>query len=123
MADKLIDMARKRRVRALYKELTDLVDSAPSLRERTEAMLNGDLPCAELEVDIMSEKRSRGMESQISLRLPGALLERLEALVPHLVEDPSMGAWGRPTRSVLIRMAIMKGVEALEAQYGVKRKE
>ena len=119
MAEKPIDLARKRRIRALYKELKDLVDADPSLRERTEAILNGELSCAELEEDIMGEKRSRMMESQISLRLPKSLLERLEALVPHLEGDPSMGAWGKPTRSVMIRMAIMKGIEALEDQYGI----
>ena len=49
-----------------------------------------------------------------SVRLPSKLIDRLDELIPVLEDDPSMMAMGTITRSKVIRLALLRGVEALE---------
>jgi len=46
--------------------------------------------------------------------MPAALAARLDALVPHLAEDPDLAAAGRVTRSMVARLALARGLSALE---------
>ena len=61
------------------------------------------------------------MESKIvNLKVDLNLLERVEALIPILKEDPELSTFGRVCPSSVIRLAILKGVEVLEQQYKTK---
>lgn len=55
-------------------------------------------------------------DQQIPIRLPTEIVERIDALVPLLASDPKLGAW-RITRSAVMRQALLRGLEALEADY------
>lgn len=51
-----------------------------------------------------------------SLRLPVELLDRADALVPFVATWPELGAHGKVSRSTVIRVALMRGLAALEAE-------
>lgn len=55
------------------------------------------------------------METQTTIRLPAPLLARLEALAVALEARPELLAGSRATRSAVLRAALVKGLEALEA--------
>ena len=52
--------------------------------------------------------------SIVTLRLPKALLARADALVPRLRENSDLAAFGRLSRSVVLRLAVLRGLDALE---------
>ena len=55
--------------------------------------------------------------SPSSLRLPADLLSRADVLRPLVAQDEELRAFGRVSRSSVLRLAVLKGLEALEAQY------
>lgn len=61
-------------------------------------------------------------QEQIALRLPAELLERAEALVEDVAADPELGSLGRVTRSTVLRLAVARGLAALERRYGSRRR-
>jgi len=59
-------------------------------------------------------------DAQVAIRLPEDFLERADKLVARMEKDPALSAW-RVSRSAVLRQAVQKGLEALEAQYGRPR--
>lgn len=57
-----------------------------------------------------------------AVRLPVGLLERAEALAPTLRRDPSAVAIGRFSRSAAVRVLLLRGIEAAEADARRKAK-
>jgi len=55
------------------------------------------------------------------LRLPPDLVEWADRLVPQVANDPKVAAVGRVTRSAVLRMALVKGLESMEWQYAPKK--
>lgn len=55
------------------------------------------------------------------LRLPPDLVEWADRLVPLVAADPKMAAVGRVTRSSVLRLALVKGLESLEWQYSAPK--
>jgi hypothetical protein len=53
--------------------------------------------------------------SIVTLRLPKALLQRADALIPKLRERSDIFVVGRLSRSVVLRLAVLRGLEAMEA--------
>jgi hypothetical protein len=51
------------------------------------------------------------------LRLTHDLLERADALIAVMAADPEVRALGMPTRTAVLRLAIARGLQALERQY------
>lgn len=55
-------------------------------------------------------------EQQISIRVPSELLERADRLIGRLGKRAELRAWGgRTTRSNVLRLALLRGLDALEA--------
>ncbi len=55
---------------------------------------------------------------QVSLRLDADLLARAEALAEAVGGDPRLKTWASaPTRSAVLRLALARGLEVLEAEY------
>lgn len=54
-----------------------------------------------------------------TLRLPVSLLERADNLIEPLAEQEDALVIGRVSRSVVLRLAVLRGLEQLEAQTGV----
>ncbi len=53
-------------------------------------------------------------EVPTSIRLPASFLERAEALVPKLNKLADYEALGRVTRHKVLRLAVARGLEAIE---------
>jgi hypothetical protein len=63
----------------------------------------------------MAERmRSR---TPLSVRIPDDLARRLDRLVPKIGKDPNLAALGRVSRSAVVKLALVRGVAALEAEY------
>ena len=113
------ELARRRRIRALIGELGDeLARGSPELAERTRDMLAGDLPLA---ADPTTPEDPMGQnDAAIQLRLPSEVLERADELMGPMSRVPLLAAV-RLSRSAVLRMALMRGLDALEAEHGGKR--
>jgi hypothetical protein len=52
----------------------------------------------------------------ITLRLPQSLVDRADALIDALAQDEEALLLGRVSRSIVLRLAVLRGLETLEAQ-------
>lgn len=59
----------------------------------------------------------------INLRLPQALVDLADELVPIVAEDPDLQAIGRINRSAVLRLAITRGLRVLDREYRGPRDE
>lgn len=100
---------REQRITERIRLLRGALAANPKLAERTRQLLAHEIPAPTLEDATMDN------EEQIALRLPADALERAEALVPKLAKLPALAAV-RVTRSAVLRMAILRGLDALEAE-------
>ena len=93
-----------------------VLEGDAELARRTFAMLAGDLECPDLE-DTMP--RDLVNDASVNLRLPSAMLERVEVLRAVLLErNATLMAVGSVTQAVVLRLALAHGIAALEAEYG-----
>lgn len=53
--------------------------------------------------------------SIVTLRLPKSLLQRADSLIPALRSNSDIFVVGRLSRSVVLRLAVLRGLEAMEA--------
>jgi len=53
---------------------------------------------------------------QVVVRMPADLAARLDKLIPALVDGSDLAAAGRVTRSTVARLALARGLAALEVQ-------
>jgi hypothetical protein len=109
------DLPRERRIRAAFATLKQALEGNPALARRTRAVLAGRLPAPDLEGPTMSN------DEQVAIRLSTALLSRSEKLAQRLATDPSHSAY-RVSRSAVLRMALVRGLEVLEAEQAAKGK-
>ena len=56
----------------------------------------------------------------ITLRLPKSLVDRADTLIDQLAEDEEALLLGRVSRSIVLRLAVLRGLEALEAQVATR---
>lgn len=92
-------------------EARALMTRYPSLRsERTAEFLAG----AKEEPPPMA----REARSPINLRLPPALISRADALVSLAGAAPELAMAGTVTRSDVLRLAVLRGLADLEAEFG-----
>jgi hypothetical protein len=62
--------------------------------------------------------KTGGSDAQAVVRLPNALLKRADALRAKVAKDADSVAFGgRISRSTVLRLAIVRGLEALEKDY------
>lgn len=56
----------------------------------------------------------------ITLRLPQSFVDRADALIADLAEDEESLLLGRVSRSIVLRLAVLRGLETLEAQVAAR---
>ncbi len=83
-----------------YARLKELLLQHPEIVERTFATLNEEIPMAR-------------NDEQVVIRLPTDLLAEVDALIPMVERMPEYAAVGKITRSFVMRVVILKGVEAM----------
>ena len=88
--------------------LRRILEEDDQLAARTLAFLDGDL---EAETDMSAN------DKLVSMRLPSDELERAEALLKEMAEHKDWRGFGM-TRSAVLRMALIRGLDALQEQYG-----
>jgi hypothetical protein len=105
---------REHRRRRNLEELRSLLGGDPELRARYDAATQGRIPAP--------EALHMVKDTPISLRIPEAMLERADALVPLLGDDPelAMVVGGKVTRSTVLRVALLRGIKALEADFATE---
>lgn len=59
-------------------------------------------------------------DAMTNIRLPRDWLARADALVPKLDRDEEVRAVARPSRSTVLRIAVLVGIKALEKKYGAE---
>jgi len=109
-----IDLAR---VRVIETRLTEHLRRQPELAERTARFLAGDPPIKTME-RLMTER----LEEPTHLRLPREVHLRAEALAQLLAEDPELRAVGRVSKTAVLRLAVLHGLEVLEQRARDKAK-
>lgn len=57
--------------------------------------------------------------SIVTLRLPQTLLDRADRLIERLARDEEAVLLGRVSRSIVLRLALLRGLEQLESQHQV----
>lgn len=114
MKDDADDLARERRIRAELAALKELFAKSPGLEARTLGALEGEIPCPALEETMPSDR-------QITFRLPSELLDRADAMVEVLAAEPEFQAY-RMSRGVVLRLALHRGLESLEAEFARRRR-
>jgi hypothetical protein len=112
------ELDRERQIRVGFVKLKEMLARDPELARRTHAALTGRLAAPDLE-----EETDVSNEEQVSIRLPTELLDRAEKLARKLAADPTHSTVFRVTRAAALRMALLRGVEALEADLASKGKK
>jgi hypothetical protein len=62
----------------------------------------------------MAEKR---YGVPVTVRIPVELAKRLDRLKPKVGKDATLTTFGRVSRSSIVKLALLRGVAALEAEY------
>jgi hypothetical protein len=104
-------------VRAAAARLTAHLRQRPELAERTARFLAGDLS-----IETMERLMSEPLEEPAHLRLPQEVHRRAEALAQILAEDPELRALGRMSKTAVLRLAVVHGLEVLEQRARDKAK-
>ena len=60
---------------------------------------------------------------QVAIRLPAGFLERVGKIARRLAKDPTHSMPYRATRASTLRLALLRGVEALEADFKANSKK
>jgi hypothetical protein len=105
------------RARAAEERLAEQLRQRPDLAARTARSLSGN-PSVETMENLLMEP----FEKPTQLRLPRDVLERAAAPVPHLAENPELRALGRLSKTAVLRLAVLHGLEVLEQCYREKAK-
>jgi hypothetical protein len=54
---------------------------------------------------------------RLSLRVPRDLNRRVESLVPKIAKDRAVATFGKVTQSTVLKLALLRGLDALEQEY------
>lgn len=86
----------------------------PEVRERTAALFAGDP--TEGDLDALQEE-SMATQAPLTVRVPQALVDRIDALVPLLADAPELATAANVTRADALRLCVLRGLEVLEAEH------
>lgn len=101
----MIDLQRANRALG---RLADMLRADPAMADRAARWMRGDLTGG-------SHMPTPGKRA---IRLPDELMNRADRLVPLLQRDPELLAIGaRVSTSLVLRLAIVRGLDALEREY------
>jgi hypothetical protein len=95
------------RIRTAEAEIASILQRSPGIQERTARFFESE--------GVMSEPEKLGVN--LVLKVAPSVLERAETLQPKIAQDAPYRATGRLTRSAVLRLALLRGLEALENEY------
>ena len=88
----------------------------PEVRERTAALFAGDPTTGDLDA-LQPQEESMATQAPLTVRVPQALVDRIDALVPLLGDAPELATAANVTRSDALRLCVLRGLEVLEAAH------
>lgn len=88
----------------------------PEVRKRTAAFLAGDPTEADLDA-LCTQEENMPVYAPLTVRVPESLVDRIDALVPLLGDAPELATAANVTRSDALRLCVLRGLEALEAEH------
>jgi hypothetical protein len=56
-------------------------------------------------------------DARVSIRVPREVMKRAEGLRPRIAKDRSVAMLGKVTQSTVLKLALMRGLDALEREY------
>ena len=56
-------------------------------------------------------------ESRLVLRVQASIAKRADELRPRVARDPNLSAVGRISRSTVLKLALLRGLDVLEQEY------
>lgn len=59
-------------------------------------------------------------DKKLSLRVTADVLKRADALLVRIAKNPNVVPLGQVTQSTVLKLALLRGLEALEAEYAGK---
>lgn len=80
-------------------------------------------PSTRLPMSYKTTSRRKGPmadSSIVTLRLPKSLLQRADSLIPALRSNSDIFVVGRLSRSVVLRLAVLRGLEAMEGDTPIR---
>lgn len=111
MSRAVLDMAR---IQAAEARIAEVLNKHPEIRQRTAEWLASEPTTAELEVLIVSDEKPN-MQT-LGIRIDQATIERADALQGFVASKPELRAMGRVSRASILRLAMLRGLEVLEAE-------
>lgn len=100
--------ARRARIDRAFAEIHQCLEAHPGLAERTRDYL---ARCHQRE-------ESRMSQTARSIRISDDTWNLAQRMALHLAEQPELALHGKVTRSKVLRVALHKGLEVLQAAYG-----
>ena len=64
---------------------------------------------------------SEPIDKPTVIKLPQSILDRAAALLPHVQGKPEFLAAGRTSRATVLRMAMLRGLELMEAEVPAQK--
>jgi hypothetical protein len=95
------------RIRAAEEDIADILRRPPEIRERT----------AEYFVREGEMDNPETFTINLALKVGQSVLDRADALRPKIAQDAAYRATGRLSRSAVLRLALLKGLDLLEEDY------
>lgn len=102
------ELARRRRIRRIVREVAGRLRTAPHVRERLQGLADGTVRLGRL----MRNKA-------FSYRLPEVIEREIERLAGALAEVPDLLVDGAVTPSRIVRLALHEGLRVLRERYHV----
>ena len=88
----------------------------PEVAGRTAALFAGDPTTGDLDA-LQPQEESMATQAPLTVRVPQALVDRIDALVPLLGDAPELATAANVTRSDALRLCVLRGLEVLEAAH------
>ena len=63
----------------------------------------------------MADKGRYG--TPVAVRIPDDLAKQIDRLIPRITKGPTLGTFGRVSRSSIVKLALLRGVAALDQEY------
>lgn len=111
MSRAVLDMAR---IQAAEARIAEVLNLHPEIRQRTAAWLASEPTTEEMEVLIVGDEEKPNMQT-LGIRIDQTTIDRADALQSFVATKPELRAMGRVSRASILRLAMLRGLEVLEA--------
>ena len=116
MSRAVLDMAR---IQAAEAKIAEVLTLHPEIQRRTAAWLASDPTTEGVEVLIVGTEEETGNKPSmqtLGIRLDQGTIDRADALLDFVATKPELRAMGRVSRASVLRLAMLRGLDVIEAE-------